>query len=99
MPEGWGFAHKTGTGQDFRGRIAELAATMRMPAIYGFREHVEDGGLISYGANLSDTWRQASVYVGRILKGEKPSDLPIVQPTKFETWARANFPVQSGVAA
>jgi ABC-type uncharacterized transport system substrate-binding protein len=55
-----------------------------IPAICNGRVDAVAGGLVSYGADLPDTWRQAGVYVGRILKGEKPSDLPVVQPTKFE---------------
>ena len=66
-------------------QLSDLAFRYRIPAMYNSRGFVEAGGLISYGANLADTWRQASVYVGRSLKGEKPSDLPIIQPTKFET--------------
>jgi len=69
---------------NFRKRIAELAAGMRMPAIYGFREHVEDGGLMSYGPDNRDNYRRAATYVDRILKGAKPGDLPVEQPTKFE---------------
>ena len=69
---------------NFRRRIAELAATMRMPAIYGFREHVEDGGLMSYGPDNRGNYRRAAIYVDKILKGANPSDLPIEQPTKFE---------------
>ena len=66
-------------------QLSDLASRYRIPTMYNSRGYVEAGGLISYGANLADTWRQASLYVGRILKGEKPSDLPVVQPTKFET--------------
>jgi len=66
-------------------QLTDLALRYRIPAIYGTRPYADGGGLISYGANPADTWRQAGVYVGRILKGEKPSDLPIIQPVKFET--------------
>jgi ABC-type uncharacterized transport system substrate-binding protein len=67
-----------------RARIVNLAAKNRLPAIYGFKEFVELGGLMSYAANLSDMYRRAATYVDKILKGVKPGDLPIEQPTKFE---------------
>ena len=68
----------------YRQRIAELAAAARLPAIYGYRDHVEAGGLISYGPKLEENYRRAATYVDKILKGAKPSDLPVEQPTKFE---------------
>jgi ABC-type uncharacterized transport system substrate-binding protein len=67
-----------------RRRIIDSAAKSRLPAVYGFREFVNDGGLISYGPNISDGYRRAAAYVDRILRGEKPADLPVQQPTKFE---------------
>ena len=67
-----------------RARLAELAARSRLPAIYGFREFVESGGLMSYGADLPDLYRRAATYVDKIFKGAKPADLPVEQPTKFE---------------
>jgi putative ABC transport system substrate-binding protein len=57
---------------------------MRLPTIYAFREYVEAGGLISYGANVPDQFRRAAGYVDKILRGAKPADLPVEQPTKFE---------------
>ena len=65
-------------------RIASIAADKRLPAIYAGREAVEAGGLMSYGANFPDLARQTAVYVDKILKGAKPADLPVQQPTKFE---------------
>jgi putative ABC transport system substrate-binding protein len=65
-------------------RIAELAATSRVPAMYGLRFYVEAGGLISYSADLIEIFRRAAVYVDKILKGAKPADLPVEQPSKFE---------------
>ena len=67
-----------------RQRIVELAATSRLPAMYDLRPFVEAGGLISYGADLNEIWRRAAVYVDKILKGAKPADLPVEQPTKFD---------------
>jgi ABC-type uncharacterized transport system substrate-binding protein len=67
-----------------RGRIIEFAAENKLPAIYHFREYAVDGGLISYGPRITESYRQAGVYVGRILNGAKPSDLPVLQPTNFD---------------
>jgi putative ABC transport system substrate-binding protein len=67
-----------------RVNIAKLAASNQLPAIYGFREHIEAGGLMSYGADLSDMFVRAATFVDKILKGAKPADLPVEQPTKFE---------------
>ena len=67
-----------------RTRILDFAATKRLPGVYPWREYVEDGGLMSYAPNLPDEYRRAATYVDKILKGAKPSDLPVEQPTKFE---------------
>jgi putative ABC transport system substrate-binding protein len=67
-----------------RVHIANLAMRHGIPATYSQREFPEIGGLLSYGTNLTDTWRQVGVYAGRVLKGAKPADLPVVQSTKFE---------------
>ena len=67
-----------------RARIAELAAKHRLPAMYLFRESVEAGGLMAYGPNRDESFKRIAVYVDKILKGARPADLPVEQPTKFE---------------
>ena len=67
-----------------RDQIVALAGAHKRPVVYPLREFAEVGGLVSYGHDLVDGYRQMGVYAGRILKGEKPADLPVVQPTKFE---------------
>ena len=68
----------------YRRQLAELAVRSRLPAIAGLREYVDDGGLMSYGADHPDLYRRAATYIDKILKGAKPADLPIEQPTKFD---------------
>jgi putative tryptophan/tyrosine transport system substrate-binding protein len=69
---------------DRRAQIVSMAAQQKVPACYVRHDFVREGGLISYGADVPDALRQAGIYTGRILKGEKPADLPVMQPTKFE---------------
>ena len=65
-------------------QLAKLAADRRLPAIYNRREFAEAGGLLAYGPSFADNYRRAAIYVDRILKGAKPAELPVEQPTKFE---------------
>jgi putative ABC transport system substrate-binding protein len=67
-----------------RRRLVDLAAKNRLPTVFPFREYVDAGGLMSYGPSLADMFRRAATYVDKILKGAKPGDLPVEQPTKFE---------------
>ena len=67
-----------------RRQVADLAAKSRLPTIYGRPEYVDEGGLVYYGPSSTDLYRRAAVYVDKILKGAKPTDLPVEQPTKFE---------------
>jgi putative ABC transport system substrate-binding protein len=66
------------------GRVIEFTAKHQLPAVYNTRDSVLQGGLMSYGANQSELYKRAATYVDRILKGAKPADLPVEQPTKFE---------------
>jgi putative ABC transport system substrate-binding protein len=68
----------------YRAQIVALAAARKIPAVYGYRDFVDEGGLMSYGPDRPDQYRRTAIYVDKILKGAKPSDLPIEQPTKFE---------------
>jgi putative ABC transport system substrate-binding protein len=67
-----------------RRHIAAMASTARLPIVYGHRQHVEDGGLMSYGSDLRENYRRGAIYVDKILKGAKPGDLPVELPTKWE---------------
>jgi ABC-type uncharacterized transport system substrate-binding protein len=78
--------------------IIDLAAEYRLPAIYQWREHVEAGGLLSYGPVLASMWRQSGVIVAKILKGAKPMDLPVEQPAKFELAVNAKTALSLGLA-
>ena len=89
-----------GPGPFFVGRrvqLTQLAALHRMPAIYPVRQFVEAGGLMSYGASFMEAFRQVGVYTGRVLKGTKPSDLPVAQSTKFELVINAQTALMLGL--
>jgi putative tryptophan/tyrosine transport system substrate-binding protein len=83
---------------DRRVQMAQLAAYNRVPATYSNRDLAEAGGLMSYGTNIADAWRQAGLYTGRILKGTKPADLPVVQASKFELVINAQTARMLGLA-
>jgi putative ABC transport system substrate-binding protein len=78
-------------------RTVGFALKSRLPSVYGSREDVEAGGLMSYGADLADSYRRVAYYVDRILKGAKPADLPVEQPTKFELVFNLKTAKQIGV--
>ena len=67
-----------------RVRIAEFALSRHLPSVFGWREYADAGGLMSYGPNLEESWRQIAVFVDKILKGARAADLPVEQPTRFE---------------
>jgi len=90
-------ALRNAVNNNYRSRIVDFAAKSRLPAIYPEREFVEIGGLMSYGPNFADLFRRAATYVDKILKGAKPADLPIEQPTKFELLINLKAAKQIGV--
>jgi putative ABC transport system substrate-binding protein len=81
-----------------RKRLVDLVAEHRLPAMYNAREFIEIGGLIAYGASISDLYRSAASYVDKILKGAKPSNLPIEQPTKFELFINRKTAKELGIS-
>ena len=91
------YAPQTPINVRHRNLIVELATKHRLPAMYGSSEFVEAGGLMSYGAHFSDLFRRAAVYVDKILKGSKPANLPVEQPTKFELIISVNAAKKIGV--
>jgi putative ABC transport system substrate-binding protein len=82
---------------NLRPQTVDLAAKSRLPSIFTTRENVDAGGLMSYGANLTELWRRAAIYVDKILKGAKPAELPVEQPTKFEFVINLKTAKQIGV--
>jgi ABC-type uncharacterized transport system substrate-binding protein len=80
-----------------RAQLAEFAVQRKLPSMFGWKEFVEAGGLISYGPNLNDSFRRLAVYVDKILKGVKPAELPVEQPTKFELVINLKTAKQIGV--
>ncbi len=80
-----------------RNRIVGFALKSRLPSMYAFKEYVEAGGLMFYGADLTDSYRRVAYFVDRILKGAKPADLPVEQPTKFELVINLKTAKQIGV--
>ena len=92
------YAHPSGPLAFANGkRIASFALKSRLPSMYGRREAVDDGGLMSYGADIADSYRRVAYFVDRILKGTKPADLPVEQPTKFELVINLKTAKQIGV--
>jgi putative ABC transport system substrate-binding protein len=69
---------------NLRDHVLALTTRLKLPAVYGQREFVAAGGLMSYGTNVPEVYRQVGIYTGRVLKGEKPADLPVLEPTKFD---------------
>jgi putative ABC transport system substrate-binding protein len=83
--------------RDNQKRIVGFALKSRLPSVYGNRESVDAGGLMYYGADLAESYRRVAYYVDRILKGAKPADLPVEQPTKFELMINLKTAKQIGV--